>query len=147
MRDLQDTLGNIHDDDVWVMWLPTFIEQEEKRIEDYFGNTGPLKRLLPGIRDLIDNRQLDREQEYQSFLSMWKTLKDEKAWKTLKEIIGAPINVEAALERLVSMKEPEAEIESLTQEETPNAETKQDTAQTSNDDESTPSSELEEQQE
>jgi CHAD domain-containing protein len=141
MKDLQDTLGNIHDDDVWVMWLPTFIEQEEKRIEDYFGNTGPLKRLLPGIRYLIDNRQQDRDKEYQSFLSMWQTLENEKAWKTLKEIIGAPINVEAALEHLVSVKEPEEGKEELT-----NAKINPESVQTSTEEETSPSTGLEEQQ-
>ena len=80
MKDLQDQLGSIHDDDVWVSWLPKFIKEEEKRIEDYFGNTGPLDRLLPGIDHLIENRQNNRENTYQSFLDTWRLIEGENAW-------------------------------------------------------------------
>jgi hypothetical protein len=41
-----------------------------------------------------------RAEQYQSFLSTWKTLLAENAWENLKGIIGAPINIEAALEHL-----------------------------------------------
>jgi CHAD domain-containing protein len=105
MKDLQDQLGTIHDDDVWVAWLPKFIAEEQQRIQDYFGNIGPLKRLLPGINHLIENRQQDRNKTYQSFLLTWDTLLQENTWDSLKEIIGAPIKVEAALEHLTSYKE------------------------------------------
>ena len=101
MKDIQDHLGAIHDADVWVDWLPKFIEDEEERIEAYFGNTGPLKRLLPGLNHFIEDRKRARSEAYQSFLSTWETLQAENAWESLKEIIGAPINIEAALEYLV----------------------------------------------
>jgi CHAD domain-containing protein len=101
MKELQDQLGSIHDDDVWISWLPKFIEEEQARVEDYFGNLGPLKTLLPGINHLIENRQKDRDEIYQSFIATWDTLTSEDAWETLKEIIQAPIDVEAVLEHLV----------------------------------------------
>jgi len=112
MKDIQDQLGNIHDDDVWVSWLPKFIIKEEARIEDYFGNTGPLNRLLPGIKFLIEDRKNSRAKEYQSFLTTWQTLQDENAWNAIKEIINTPINVEAALQHLSSGEEfnPEMDI-------------------------------------
>lgn len=100
MKDIQDLLGAIHDADVWISWLPKFIEDEEERIEDYFGNTGPLKRLLPGLNHFSEDRKKARAQAYQSFLSIWNTLQAEGAWEDLKGIIGAPINIEAALEHL-----------------------------------------------
>lgn len=101
MKNVQDLLGEIHDNDVWIAWLPEFIEQEGARIEDYFGNRGPLKRLLPGLHFFMEDRQRVRDQEYQSFLSIWETLKCEHAWQVLKEIIKAPMNIEAALAHLV----------------------------------------------
>ena len=118
MKDIQDQLGEIHDDDVWISWLPRFIEKEQTRIEDYFGNSGPLKRLLPGINHLIEDRQIARNRDYQSFLSTWKSLLSENAWQNLREIINAPISIEAALEHLAEEKtydvdalDDEAEIE------------------------------------
>jgi len=101
MRNVQELLGEIHDNDVWITWLPEFIEQERARIEDYFGHRGPLKRLLPGLHFLIEDRQRARQKTYQSFLATWETLKYEHAWQVLREIIKAPMNFETALAHLV----------------------------------------------
>lgn len=109
MKDIQDLLGAIHDADVWIDWLPKFIEEEEQRIEDYFGNTGPLKRLLPGLNHFVEERKKVRAETYQSFLSTWETLRAENAWENLKSIIGAPINIEAALEHLCEEETFDAE--------------------------------------
>jgi CHAD domain-containing protein len=97
MKNIQDLLGEIHDNDVWITWLPKFIDQERARVEDYFGNTGPLKRLLPGLHHFIEDRQHVRDQVYQTFLSTWETMAYENAWTILREIIQAPINIEVVL--------------------------------------------------
>jgi CHAD domain-containing protein len=100
MKDVQDLLGEIHDNDVWIDWLPKFIAKEQARIEDYFGNKGPLKRLLPGFNHFMEDRQRVRDQEYRTFLSIWENLQYENAWSVLTEVIKAPINIEAALAHL-----------------------------------------------
>ncbi len=100
MKNLQDLLGDIHDNDVWIAWLPEFIEQEGARVMDYFGHRGPLKRLLPGLNFFSEDRQRVRDEKYQSFLSLWETLIYENAWEVLAEIIKAPIDVEAILAHL-----------------------------------------------
>jgi CHAD domain-containing protein len=100
MKDIQNQLGRMHDDDVWVNWLPKFLKEEEARVKDYFGNTGPLKRLLPGIDHLVEDRKRSREKAYQSFLSTWKTLTRENAWDNLQQIIKAPLSIESAMKRL-----------------------------------------------
>lgn len=100
MKDIQDNLGAIHDADVWVSWLPKFIQEEQGRIQDYFGNMGPLKRLLPGFEHFKEDRQKTRTAEYQAFLATWEILEGENAWAALGEIIKTPINVEAALMHL-----------------------------------------------
>ncbi len=105
MKDVQDLLGDIHDNDGWIDWLPKFIDNEQDRIEDYFGNKGPLKRLLPGLNYFLEDRKRIREQQYRAFLSTWETLKYEKAWSILIEIIEAPINIEAALTHLAPHSE------------------------------------------
>jgi hypothetical protein len=93
-------LGQIHDNDVWVSWLPKFIDKERERIEAYFGNTGPLKRLLPGIEHLQQDRQKARDAGVQAFYSFWQTLKDQEIWLSLRKIIAAPVNIDAALQHL-----------------------------------------------
>lgn len=100
MKNIQDLLGEIHDNDVWISWLPEFIELEGARVEDYFGNRGPLKRLLPGLHYFLADRQRVRDEDYQAFLSIWETLKYEHAWQVMREIIKAPMNIEAVLAQL-----------------------------------------------
>ena len=107
MKNIQDLLGEIHDNDVWISWLPEFIALEEARIEDYFGNRGPLKRLLPGLHYFMEDRQRVREGGYQVFLSIWETLKYEHAWQVMREIIKAPMNIEAVLAQLPPASEDE----------------------------------------
>ena len=111
MKDIQDQLGMMHDDDVWVNWLPKFLENEEKRVDEYFGNTGPLKRLIPGIEQLIEDRKKSREAAYHAFLATWETVSLENAWDNLRNIINAPVNVEAALAYLDEEKGDSAPVE------------------------------------
>jgi CHAD domain-containing protein len=122
MKDIQEQLGMMHDDDVWVNWLPKFLEKEEKRVEDYFGNTDPLKPLVPGINHLIEDRKESREAAYQSFVATWETIALENAWENLRGIIHAPVNVEAALTYLA-----EEEIEGDFEEESTTPSENQDT--------------------
>lgn len=126
MKDIQDQLGRMHDDDVWVNWLPKFLEKEKERVEDYFGNTGPFKQLIPGIEHLINNRMESREASYQAFLATWKAVSLEKAWDNLREIINAPVNIEAAMAYLV---EEEIDVDLVTKDSTmtENAENKHET--------------------
>ena len=90
MKDIQDTLGEFHDADVWVSWLPKFVDKEKLRIEDYFGNTGPLERLMPGIHHLMALNEQIRADAYQSFLMTWQTMADDNAWRILHDIIEPP---------------------------------------------------------
>lgn len=105
MKDIQDQLGNIHDDDVWINWLPTFIEKEKKRIADFYGTSSPLDKLLPGIDNLIENRKNAREMEYQAFLTTWKTHQDENTWPVLDNIINMPMRLESILQDLSAEEE------------------------------------------
>ncbi len=52
----QDQLGEIHDCDVWLDFIPAFIEEERERIIAYFGNEGPFNRVLLGINYFHDDR-------------------------------------------------------------------------------------------
>lgn len=124
MKEIQTQLGLMQDADVWVNWLPKFIQKEEARVDDYFGNTGPMKRLIPGIEHLIEDRKKSREAAYQSFLTTWETLSHDNAWENLREIIKAPVNIEAALTYLA--KERTKVVPQLV--ETPTPEINDDTA-------------------
>ena len=91
MQQLQEELGELHDNDVWLNWLPKFIEEEQAKITDYFGMDEPIQQLLPGFHHLIDDRKQAREENLLSIMSTWEILQGENAWQILKEIITSPI--------------------------------------------------------
>ena len=111
MKDIQDQLGNIHDDDIWISWLPTFIVKEKKRITDFYGTSSPIDKLLPGIASLIEDRKNARSMEYQTFMATWKTHQDENTWPVLENIINMPMRLESILQDLSAEVEFDPEIE------------------------------------
>lgn len=100
VRKLQDSLGEIHDADVWVESIPRFVEEERTRIVDYFGNPRPLKRLLPGLNAFRASRQALRQVEYESFLKDWAKITRDQVWGKLLKLANTPLDIEAAVEVL-----------------------------------------------
>ncbi len=78
-RKAQDLLGEIHDADVWIGFLPQFIEDERSRTLDYFGNLRSFHRLTPGITCFLEDRQAQREKKYQEFITFWEKQKAPEA--------------------------------------------------------------------
>jgi CHAD domain-containing protein len=91
MQTLQEELGEIHENDVWVDWLPKFIKKERTRIRNFFGDDDNIQQLLPGLRHLIEDRKKAREEVQHSFLSTWEILAGENAWQVLVDIIKPPL--------------------------------------------------------
>ena len=86
-RKTQDFLGEIHDCDVWIEFLPKFMEKEFQRIKSFYGYTRPYRRVRPGIEFLIADRQKERERLYRSFLKSWKQWKLNETWLNLRKVI------------------------------------------------------------
>jgi len=86
MKEIQDQLGEIHDCDVWVTWLPEFIALEQNRRQGYFGHARRIRRLLPGIHHLIEDRKLARQQGYNAFIENWQKQEVEQTWEKLADL-------------------------------------------------------------
>jgi len=86
-KQAQDYLGEIHDCDVWIDYLPNFMEKEYTRITEFYGYTRPYRRIRPGIEYLIENRKNEREVLYQQFLKDWKKWKMKETWLNLRKVI------------------------------------------------------------
>ncbi len=91
MRKIQDTLGEIHDCDVWELILPQFVEKERARVLAYFGSLRPASRLTAGIEFFRQNRRELRQQKYQSFLSDWKKITAKCVWENLRKVVESPL--------------------------------------------------------
>lgn len=117
MRLLQDSLGLIHDLDVWIEWIPKFIEDERKRIQDYFGNLRPLEPLLPGLEAFRNSCIARRDQAYYEFMVLWQNILSDNTWEELLKVINIPFDLNAAIQALESQpptdEPPDTQNESL----------------------------------
>lgn len=90
-RTVQTMLGNIHDCDVWVDYLPQFLEEERVRTIEYYGHARPLNRLKTGIIYLQQERQGRREKLYQEFVQFWRQTHEQNLWDDLLGKISQPL--------------------------------------------------------
>ncbi|MCL4561900.1 MAG: CHAD domain-containing protein [Chloroflexi bacterium] len=89
-RKNQDLLGEIHDSDVWIAFLPGFIEQERLATQEFYGHLRGFRRLIPGILAYQEDRQQAREQFYADFVAFWRQQKEQKIWENLSAAIQIP---------------------------------------------------------
>ena len=88
---VQTNLGEIRDCDVWLNYLPDFLEKERSKVMKYFGNPRPYRRLVPGVQMLQKNRQVERESLYNTFLQNWKKWHQAEIWSNLRQTIFNPV--------------------------------------------------------
>ena len=86
-KQAQEYLGDIHDNDIWIEFLPKFLEEELGRIKEFYGYSSPYRRIRPGIEFLIENRKTEREKQYKAFLKDWKKWKLDETWLNLRKVI------------------------------------------------------------
>ena len=91
VKQAQEVLGSIHDCDVWEIYIPQFVEEERKRIVDFYGHTNPLNPLLPGLQYFRQNRLEKRQVEYSLFLNDWHKWQKKAIWPELERIIEQPL--------------------------------------------------------
>ncbi|HPH94990.1 MAG TPA: CHAD domain-containing protein [Anaerolineaceae bacterium] len=87
LRELQDSLGDIHDCDVWLASLPGFMEEERTLVERYFGSARPFKRLQPGLDHFAASRAEMRGLEFAALNQRWQELAAAGLWTGLRQII------------------------------------------------------------
>lgn len=97
MRNAQELLGEIHDCDVWMDALPSFLEEEKVRTVAFYGSPGPWNLLLPGVKAFMENRRNTRFEKYQAFLRKWQSWNEKQTWETLRRLITMPVINRAAL--------------------------------------------------
>ena len=93
IRKIQDGLGEIHDCDMWMIYLPKLLEKERQRTLKYYGHTDFFYRIIPGFELFMQDRQESRKSEYQEFIHYWQFLKANGTWHKLRESIQIPFNL------------------------------------------------------
>lgn len=87
LRTAQDSLGSIHDCDVWIAYMPQFMQEERQRTIDYFGTSRPYKRLEPGLIHYQHLREQERQKLFTEFNALWHDWEQQKLWADLVDTI------------------------------------------------------------
>ena len=78
MKNFQDTLGEMHDCDVWIERIPKFINEIENEIATFPENE---KASAEGNQDLLkflDHIKEKRKNHYENFVSFWDEREKQK---------------------------------------------------------------------
>lgn len=89
VKELQEYLGDIHDCDVWIGFLPEFLAQEEARSSAYFGNAEFMWAIRPGVATLEQERAERRSSLHTDTVMFWK--KSEGVWDQLEKSLVKPL--------------------------------------------------------
>jgi len=87
IKGLQTLLGDLHDCDVWIDFIPSFLEHEKKRTLEYFGNDAFISLIRPGILFLLENRIQERERIHTELVHYWNELLQEEFFVSLRESV------------------------------------------------------------
>jgi len=90
-KKIQDTIGDMHDCDVWIQILPDVIISEKAASIRYFGNENFFTLIEPGLQAMLLDIKQDRECLFSSLQSLWQSIKDEGFWDRLEEKVSAPV--------------------------------------------------------
>lgn len=92
-RRLQSKLGDLHDCDVWIAFVPGFLEEERRRTLAYFGEPAPFAALRPGLLALAEDRARRRPVLHAECVALWNELDAQGVWGRLA---GAPADPDPA---------------------------------------------------
>ena len=87
IKQIQTLLGEIHDCDVWTVYLQAYLEDQQKRVVRLYGQPGPLDRLRVGIDYVRQDRQTERGQLFARLVSYWRELTEQGFWNALAEVV------------------------------------------------------------
>jgi CHAD domain-containing protein len=102
VKEIQELLGEVHDCDVWIGYVPWFIERERARALGYFGEAVPAQAFLPGLYALEEDRRQQRLRSYYVFRRFWELTQEKGIWERLRDALTPQP------EELVPETEPQA---------------------------------------
>jgi CHAD domain-containing protein len=87
VKEIQELLGEVHDCDVWLDYVPQFIEEERARTLSYFGEAVPAQAFLPGLQALEEDRRDQRLRSYYMFRRFWELTQEKDLWEHLRAAV------------------------------------------------------------
>ncbi len=90
VKKAQESLGEVHDCDVWLQFLPVFMAEEQQRTLNFFGNARSFSRLKPGLLAFQQECQSTRDRYYNNFVRDWSKWREQDLWKNLRKQTSLP---------------------------------------------------------
>ncbi len=90
IRALQTLLGDIHDCDVWVVFIEQFSDEERQRSIDFFGHARNFGRVRAGLEFLRDRQMARRLEAFEELVVLWNELQDNGLWERLEAVLKDP---------------------------------------------------------
>ncbi|QNN24173.1 CHAD domain-containing protein [Planctomycetales bacterium ZRK34] len=85
VREIQTLLGDIHDTDVWLDFIPEFIDAERERHAEFFGHLRGFSRIQDGLQRLYQDRKAKRDDLHKQFTKLWDRHAEESTWQQLRD--------------------------------------------------------------
>jgi putative phosphoesterase len=109
MKDFQDTLGEMHDCDVWIEHIPKFINEIEKENATFPGTEKPSAEGHQYLLKFLEHIKEKRKTHYENFVSFWDKEKSENAFEELRKKASAGF-VAAGYRTQAELKNPYVKI-------------------------------------
>ena len=106
LKEIQDLLGYVHDCDVWMDFIPGFIQEEKALTRAYFGGLTGFRKVLPGIKVFLENRKSDRLRRYQEFNLVWHRSTGKNIWEKLRQKVIKSVTGSTGPVDLATFEEP-----------------------------------------
>lgn len=84
VRRAQRLLGQIHDCDMWIAYLPAFLADERASCRVPGGAAGGVDRLIPGLEELCRMLGARRAECFAAFGVLWRGLGRRRIWAQLR---------------------------------------------------------------
>ncbi|HOX45410.1 MAG TPA: CHAD domain-containing protein [Myxococcota bacterium] len=88
VKKVQTLLGELHDCDVWLAYVPGLREAERQRTLEFLGHTRSFGALLPGLELVENDRRARREATYARFVALWDGHREARLWPELLGLLG-----------------------------------------------------------
>lgn len=90
LTEIQEILGDIHDCDLWMEFLPAFLAAEQSRARKHDGHADTANSLKLGLDCLSKERQEHRQARFREFVKRWHVLQKQKYWEKLRRNLQLP---------------------------------------------------------
>lgn len=87
VKEIQELLGQVHDCDVWIGYVPWFVEKERARTLEYFGEAVPAQAFIPGLYALEADRREQRLRSYYMFRRFWELTQEKGIWERIRAAV------------------------------------------------------------